>query len=131
MAKNGVFHPNFMANNVQANWNAIQIVYGVNDPNEPMADKEHICYFHQIQSMDRNTKQQIKPKLHEQHKTLYYEYKNATFLEEIDDQYATIQCWWYSIEVVAEVGLAMLENWFSFWHFLVRQWGGFMKHTNL
>ncbi len=50
-----------------------------------MADKEHICYFHQIQSMDKHTKQKIKPKLHEQHKTLYYEYKNATFLEEIDD----------------------------------------------
>ncbi len=62
---------------------------------------------------------------------LYYEYKNATFLEEIDDQYATIQCWWYSIEAVIEVGLTMLENWFSFWHFLVRQWGGFMKRINL
>jgi hypothetical protein len=57
--------------------------------------------------MDRHTKQQIKPKLHEQHKTLWYEYKNATFLEEIEDRYATTQCWWYSIEAFAKIELAV------------------------
>jgi hypothetical protein len=46
MAKNGVFHPNFMANCAHANWNTKQIVYSDDDPNEPMADKEHTCYFH-------------------------------------------------------------------------------------
>jgi hypothetical protein len=48
-----------MANSVLANWNTRQIVYGIDDPNEPMADKEHTCYFHHVQSMDRHTKQQI------------------------------------------------------------------------
>ncbi len=46
MKKNGVFHPNFMANCAHANWNTKQIVYSDDDPNEPMADKEHTCYFH-------------------------------------------------------------------------------------
>jgi hypothetical protein len=26
-------------------------------------------------------------------------------------------------------GLQELENWFSFWHFHVKQWGGFMIHV--
>ncbi len=87
MVKNGVPHPNFkgfMTNNVQANWNVLRIMYNFGDPNEPMVDKECTCYFHWTQSMDRHTKQQIESKLHEQHKTLCYECKNATSLEEVD-----------------------------------------------
>jgi hypothetical protein len=30
----------FMANNTQANWNVVQIVYGSGDLSEPMADRE-------------------------------------------------------------------------------------------
>jgi hypothetical protein len=59
-------------------------MYNFGDPNEPMVDKECTCYFHWTQSMDRHIKQQIKPKLHEQHKTLCYECKNATSLQEVD-----------------------------------------------
>jgi hypothetical protein len=60
--------------------------------------------------MDKHTKQQIKPKLFEQHKTLCYECKNATSLEEVDVWYATILCHSYSLGVVDEVGLQELEN---------------------
>jgi hypothetical protein len=45
MAKNGVFHPNFTANSVQANLNTIQIVYGANDPNEPWLTKNIFVIF--------------------------------------------------------------------------------------
>jgi hypothetical protein len=38
-----------MADNVQANWNVIQIMCG----SEPMVNKEQMCYFHWIQFMDR------------------------------------------------------------------------------
>jgi hypothetical protein len=61
----GVPNPNFkgfMVDNAQANWNTIQIVYGSGDLNELMVEKECMCYFHWTQSMDRHTKQQIKPK---------------------------------------------------------------------
>ncbi len=40
--------------------------------------------------------------------------------KKIDDRYATIQWWWYSIEAFAKVELVVLENWFSFWHFFVK-----------
>ncbi len=40
-------------------------MYNFGDPNEVMVDKECTCYFHWTQSMDRHTKQQIKPNLHE------------------------------------------------------------------
>jgi hypothetical protein len=45
----GVPNLNFnglMANNTQANWNTVQIVYGSGDLNEPMVDREQMCYFH-------------------------------------------------------------------------------------
>ncbi len=59
MTKNVVSHPNFkgfMVNSAQTNQNAIYIVYGLDDPCEPMVEKEHTCYFHQTQSMDKQIK---------------------------------------------------------------------------
>jgi hypothetical protein len=52
MSMKGVSNRNFkgfMADNVQANWNVIQIMCG----SEPMVNKEQMCYFHWIQFMDR------------------------------------------------------------------------------
>jgi hypothetical protein len=43
--------------------------------------------------------------------------------------YATTCYWWYSLRVVDEVRCQKLESWLSFWHFRVRQWGGFMTHV--
>jgi hypothetical protein len=40
--------------------------------------------------MDKHIKQQIKPKMCEQHTILCYEYKNATLLKEIDVHFTTI-----------------------------------------
>jgi hypothetical protein len=68
MVNNDLPHPNFkgfMVDHVQANWNVIRIVYGSSDQTQPMVDKERTCYFHWTQSMDRHTKQYIKPELHE------------------------------------------------------------------
>ncbi len=73
-----------MANIVHVNWNIVCIVYNFDNPNEPMVDKDRTCYFHWTSSMDKHTKQQTKPELCEQHKTLCYEYNNATSLEEVD-----------------------------------------------
>ena len=36
----------FMADNAQANWNAVQIVYGGGDPTIPMEERERTCLFH-------------------------------------------------------------------------------------
>jgi hypothetical protein len=41
------------------------IVHGSGGPNEPMVDREGMCYFHWTQSVDRHMKQQIKPYMHE------------------------------------------------------------------
>jgi hypothetical protein len=43
MRKNGVENPNFkgfMADSAQANWNAVQIVYGNGDAKVPMENRE-------------------------------------------------------------------------------------------
>jgi hypothetical protein len=36
----------FMANNTQAKWNVVKIVYGFKDPFVMMVDKEHTHLFH-------------------------------------------------------------------------------------
>jgi hypothetical protein len=43
--------------------------------------------------MGIHTKQHIKPKLQDKHKTLCYEYKNAISLKEVDVWYVII-CYW-------------------------------------
>jgi hypothetical protein len=44
--------------------------------------------------------------------------------------YVLICCWWFSTKATSKVGVHELGNWLSFWHFCVRQWGGFMVHVN-
>jgi hypothetical protein len=49
--------------------------------NVKMVDKNHTCLFHYNQSIHMHTKQLIKPKLHNQHKAFYYNYKNVRSLK--------------------------------------------------
>jgi hypothetical protein len=73
MLKHGFPKPNlkgFMVNNTQANWNIARIVYGSGDPSIRMVDKECTCLFHWIHSLNKHTKQLIKPKLQDEHKVL-------------------------------------------------------------
>ncbi len=53
----------FMANNTQANWNTIKIVYGFGDLYVMMVDKKCTYLFHWIQLFNRHTKKLIKLEL--------------------------------------------------------------------
>jgi hypothetical protein len=103
----------FMANSAQVNWNAIQIVYGIQDPLVKMVNKKRTCFFHWIQFLNKHTKQMIAPKFHDQHKTLYYEYIKTMSLEEANLQYATIPSWWYSSNATSKGAIQKLNNWFK------------------
>ncbi len=59
-----------MVDNTQTNWNVVRIVYGLGDPSIRMVDKEHTYLFHWSHSIDKHTKQLIKPKLQDEHKAL-------------------------------------------------------------
>jgi hypothetical protein len=64
IAKEGVPNPNFMADNAQSkSEHAIQIVYGLDDPNKPMVDRKQTYYFHWSQLMDKHIKKHRKPKM--------------------------------------------------------------------
>ena len=55
MQRNGVEKPNFkgfMADSAQANWNAVQIVYGSGDPKVPIKNRERTCLLHWITSLN-------------------------------------------------------------------------------
>jgi hypothetical protein len=53
-------------------------------------------------------------KFHDQHKTLYYDYKKAMSLEEVNLQYATIRLWWYSSRATSKGTIHKLNNWRDF-----------------
>ena len=56
MANNGVPNVNFkgfMANNTQAIWNTVRMIYGDGDPSLPMVVRERTCHFHWFVSLDR------------------------------------------------------------------------------
>jgi len=47
MSNNDVPNPNFkgfMVDNVQANWNAVWIIYGNEDPSEPMVNRKQTFF---------------------------------------------------------------------------------------
>jgi len=95
MLKHKFPKPNFkglMANNTQINWNAVKIVYGLEDPSIRMVDKECTCLFHWIQSLDKHTNQLIRLELQNEHKALCHQYKNATSLGDANSHYALIHC---------------------------------------
>ncbi len=98
----------------QTNWNVFCIVYGIGYPTMKLIDKEHICFFHWIQSLDKHTKKLIVSEFQDRHKALYYDYKKAKSLEEDDVCYAVICYWWYSFGVAAKGVTHELNNWLSF-----------------
>jgi len=50
---------------------------------------------------------------------------------EVNGLYVIIRCWWLSLRVTYEASVHELANWLNFWHFHVREWGGFMVHVNI
>jgi hypothetical protein len=73
MLKHGFPKPNFkgfMADNAQANWNIVRIVYGYGDVFVKIVDKKHTCLFHWSHSFDKHTKQLIKLDSQDEHKAL-------------------------------------------------------------
>ena len=71
MSENKVSKMNFtafMADNVQANWNAVRNIYDIGDPSLPMVGSERTCIFHWSQSLDKVTQKYIKTSLQFHHK---------------------------------------------------------------
>jgi hypothetical protein len=77
----------FMVDTAQANWNIVKIVYGSRDPFVRMVDKKCTYLFHWSHSLDKHTKQLIKPKLQNERKAFFHQYKNAKFLANFDNHY--------------------------------------------
>ena len=129
MARNSV--PNvqfkgFMADSAQANWNAVRIVYGNGNKEDPMPNRTRTCYFHWTQSLEKHTKTYILSCFQDKHWTLCKQYKDARSMAEADTRYFAIRAWWTSSGAATVDGYSHLQLWLAFWHFRYRQWGGFM-----
>jgi hypothetical protein len=121
----------FMADSAQANWIAVRKVYGGGDENTPMKDKERTCLYHWSVNLDKYTQKYIKPSMQAHHKQLCQAYKNAKSLEEAETQFHVIKNWWLSSGAATEDGVTHLQEWFGFWHFRYKQWGGEFQMVSL
>ena len=93
MAKNGVSKVNFkgfMADNAQANWIAVRMIYGDGDPTLPMVARERICFFHWSASLDKVIQKYIKPSLMFQHKQIRKNYKDDKTMDDAETNDATV-----------------------------------------
>ncbi len=93
MQKYGFPKPNFkgfMVDNVQANWNVVQIVYGYGDSYVRMVDKECTYLFHENHSLNKHTNQLIRLELQNEHKVFCHQNKNAKSIVNVDNHYAFI-----------------------------------------
>jgi hypothetical protein len=96
MTKHGIPEPKFkgfMADNAQANWNAVRVRYGSGDATIPMKDQERTYLFHWIQFLEKHTKADIRANLQHQHRQLCKQYKNVVLPSESETQYLAIQAW--------------------------------------
>ena len=107
MARHGIPHPTFigfMADNVQASWNVVRIVYGSGDPKIPMEGRERICFLHWKQSLEKHTKSYLKHELQDQHRHICLQYRNASSMAEAETRYLAIKaCWRHRIVLVKTV----------------------------
>jgi hypothetical protein len=134
MARHSVPEPKFkgfMADNAQANWNAVKMIYGSGDATISMKDQEKMCLFHWAQSLEKHTKADIRTDLQHQHRQLCRQYKNAASASESETRYLAIRAWWLSSGATIEQGLSRLELWLAFWHDRYSQWGRFMQLVSL
>ena len=115
----------FMADNAQANFNAVRRIFGSGDKNIPMEGKERTCQFHWSMALDRHTRQLIKPELQAKHLELCHEYRKCR--SKADAAVASIKAWWFSSGACSESSLKELTSWLDFWHFRYEQWGSHMS----
>ena len=80
----------------------------------PLMDaREHVCYFHWTQSLEKHTKLYIKHDLQDQHKHLCLQYCDASSMLEAETRYLAIKAWWASSSCTSEEGLKHLQLWLA------------------
>ena len=112
----------FMADSVQANFNAIRKIFGSGDKSISMEGKERTCQFHWSMALDWHTKQLIKPELQSKHIELCHEYRRCTSKADADLALAALKARWFSSGACSKSSLKELTSWIDFWHFRYEQW---------
>ena len=113
MEKHGVTDVNFagfIVDNAQANFNVVREVFGSGEKTQPMLGRERTCQFHWSQTLERHTKQLIKPELQEVHRRLCHEYRLCKTKAHANATMEAICTWWFSSGVVSEGGLKELND---------------------
>ena len=100
----------FMADSVQANFNAMWKIFGSGDKIVPMIGKERTCHFHWSMALDRLTRQHIKLELQAMHKRLCHKYWKCKSKAVANTAMEAIRAWWYSSGGVSESELKEMND---------------------
>ena len=98
-----------MADNAQANWNAVQVVYGNDKKEDRIDDRKRTCLFHWAQSMLKYMDKHIVQNMREHHVKMCHEYRTARTLAEAKSLYHGLRAWWVSVGAVIEKTLSNLS----------------------
>lgn len=114
----------FMADEAQANWNAVRIVYG-EGIDTPMIGKERSCLFHFMDSVNKHTQKHIKQSSRDEHIAMCLQWRNAITQGDADSIYNKITAWW-KIGNAYDTSYNELESWMAWWKNRIHRWGKFI-----
>lgn len=114
----------FMADEAQANWRAVRIVFNGGPSNE-MVGRERSCLFHWEQSLHIHTTKFIQKEHQPEHKAICEKWRKASTKEEAVAQSRYIRQWWKTGKV-RDSDLPALDSWMSWWNVRIAHWGEFM-----
>ena len=123
MLNNGCKVPDFagfMADEAQANWRAVRMVYN-KGPDNVMDGRERSCLFHWEQSLHIHTQKHVNVKNQDEHKQICRQWRCAETAEEAESQYRFIRAWWANGKV-ADANIPQMDCWLSWWHIRYPHW---------
>lgn len=114
----------FMADEAQANWNAIRHVFN-NGKDNILIGRERSCLFHWEQSMVGHTIKYIVSTSQFEHKQMCEKWRMAPSRETAASEARLIRQWWRNGNCMHK-NLPTMDSWLSWWEVRIAHWGNVM-----
>ncbi len=114
----------FMADEAQANWNAVRQVFNGGKSNA-MEGRERSCLFQWKQSLNQHTTKYIVAPSHATHKNMCEKWRQAQSKEAAEAEARLIRQWW-RLGNCNDKNLPYMDSWLSWWEVRIAHWGSVM-----
>ena len=114
----------FMADEAQANWNAVRHVFN-GDKGNLMEGRERSCLFHWKQSMHQHTTKYIVAPSQASHISMCEKWRQAPSKEAAAAEARLIRQWW-RLGNCMDKNIPYMDSWLSWWEVRIAHWGSLM-----